>query len=319
MESLLHEAGLSLHDNRIDPKFLYITARQAGLWREVFLKHSPIHGNPEFARIYRDAFTLAIDRIRPGKVLLAGLGCGTGAKELEFHAKLQGAGHEALFAAVDISRELVLESAQKLAGAGASHERSLVCDLAEAEFLGEWLEGLEGRLPRVITFFGLTPNLAPSVVARIFQSVLRPGDILLASAHLAPVAPGDREGLSAAMESVLPQYDNRETMAWLSAALENWGLEKLVEPPEMKIGEIEGIPAFIASSKWKEGVVFEKWGHRYSPKIDEPLQVFSSLRYTPDLFESVMRGEGLIAELLAVTGCGQEAIWAVTGNQGTPE
>src|ERR1700677_179436 len=75
----------SLHANRIDPKFLYVTPRQSELWRQVFLRHSPIHGNPEFARIYRDAFAQVAERQPAGEILLAGLGCGTGLKELNLY------------------------------------------------------------------------------------------------------------------------------------------------------------------------------------------------------------------------------------------
>lgn len=308
---LEREAIASLQANRIDPKFLYVTPRQAELWRQVSLGHSPIHANPEFARIYREAFARVVDQLAPGKVLLVGLGCGTGLKELELYSCLKSRGREALFSAIDVSRDLVEESAQKLVAAGAGHQRSLVCDLAEAAFLADWLDRAAGRenLPRLITFFGLVPNLAPSVVTRLFRAIVHPGDVLLASVHLAPV----REGvdLPAAMRSVLPQYDNPETLAWLTAALEHWDLKDRVDAPEMKIGEVEGVPAFVATARWKSSESFERWGHRFLPKIEEPLRLFHSLRYTPELFENLPRREGFKLELLAMTSCREEAIWSV--------
>jgi L-histidine Nalpha-methyltransferase len=308
-EALEREAIESLQANRIDPKFLYITPRQAELWRQVFLRHSPIHANPEFARIYQDAFVRVVDQLQPGKLVLLGLGCGTGLKELELYSRLKARGREALFSAIDVSHDLVAESAQKLVAAGAGHHRSLVCDLAESVFLADWLDREAGDSPRLFTFFGLVPNLAPSVVTRLFRAVLRPGDILLVSAHLAPV--GDGTDLPAAMRSVLPQYDNPETLAWLTAALEHFGLKDLVDAPEMKIGEVEGVPAFIATTHWKSSEPFEKWGHRFSPDKEEPLRLFHSLRYTPSLFENLLRNEGLNVELLAMTSCREEAIWSV--------
>ena len=310
-EALHREAMASLQSNRIDPKFLYVTPRQTELWRQVFLQHSPIHANPEFARIYGEAFRQIPDRLKPGKVLLAGLGCGTGLKELALVSSLKERGHEALFSAIDISHDLVRESAQKLVAAGAGHRRSLVCDLAQTAFLGEWLDALESGLPRLITFFGLIPNFAPSAVTRLFRAILRPGDVLLASAHLVPQPDENWEKLPAAMKLILPQYDNPETLAWLSAGLELWGLENLVEPPEMKVGQVEGIPAFLAFAKWKSNDPFEKWGCLVSPKVEQPLQVFSSLRYTPSLFENLLRREGFDVELLSITSCRQEAIWCV--------
>jgi hypothetical protein len=312
-EALERAAIESLQANRIAPKFLYVTPRQAELWRQVNLRHAPIHGNPEFARIYRDAFAQVTDRLPPGKVLLVGLGCGTGLKELELYSHLKARGREALFAAIDVSYDLVAESAQKLVAAGACHHRSLVCDLAESAFLADWLDRVAGRenLPRLITFFGLAPNLEPSVVTRLFRAILRPGDILLASAHLAPV--GDNVQLPAAMRSVFPQYDNPETVAWLTAALECWDLQDRVDPPEMKIGEIEGVPAFIAVARWKTSEPFERWSQRFSPNKEEPLRLFHSLRYTPLLFENLLRSEGFNVELLAMTSCREEAIGSVCG------
>jgi L-histidine N-alpha-methyltransferase len=307
--ALEREAIESLKANRINPKLLYVTPRQAELWRQVFLRHSPIHAKPEFARIYRDAFARIIEGLRPGKVMLVGLGCGTGLKELELYSRLKARGREVLFSAIDVSHDLVVESAQKLVAAGAGHNRSLVCDLAESAFLADWLDRTAENIPRLITFFGLVPNLEPSLVTRLFRSILRPGDLLLVSAHLAPVGGGIE--LPEAMRSVLPQYANPETLAWLTAALEHGGLRDLVDAPEMKIGEVEGVPAFVSQARWKSSEPFERWGHRFSPKKEEPLRLFHSLRYTPPLFENLLRGEGFGVELLAMTSCREEAIWSV--------
>jgi hypothetical protein len=309
-EGTIERAAIeSLLANRIDPKLLYVTARQAELWRQVNLRHSPIHANPEFARIYRDAFARVAGALPPGKIWLMGLGCGTGLKEAELGARLKTAGREVLFSAIDVSHDLVAESVEKLIGTGAEHRRSLVCDLGETDFLADWLGRESEGFPRLFTFFGVVPNLAPSVVTRLFRAGLRPGDVLLVSAHLAPVSEGT--DLPAAMRRVLPQYENPETLAWLGAALEHWGLQELVDAPRMGVGEVEGIPAFVASARWKSGEPFEKWGRRFSPKIEEPLRLFHSLRYTPPLFETLLRNEGFGAELLAKTACGEEAIWAV--------
>jgi hypothetical protein len=273
------EAIASLNANRIDPKFLYVTPRQAELWRQVSFKHSPIHANPEFARIYREAFAKIVHRLAPGKVALVGLGSGTGRKELDLYTALKTRGHAATFFAVDVSPDLVLESMQKLVSAGAAEGGSLVCDLADSAFLAPWLDQ-------------------------------KTGDILLVSVHLAPV--DDHHPLAAAMELVLPQYNNPETCAWLAAALEQWNLLERVAVPEIKIGEIDGLPAFLGLAAWKTSEPFEQWGYRFAPAGKGPLQVFQSLRYTPSLFESAMQREGFRAEMLAITGYLQEAIWAIT-------
>jgi SAM-dependent methyltransferase len=310
-EGSFREEIASLESGRIDPTFLYVTPRQTELWRQVFLKHSPIHGNPEFARIYRDAFAKAVERLLPEKIWLIGLGCGTGTKELELYSSLKKKGGEVTFSAIDVSRDLVTESARKLTEAGAGSDRHLVCDLTESAALGGWLTRHDYDRPRWMTFFGLVPNLAPEKVARIFRAVLRPGDVLLVSAHLAPVRSDGEEELQRAMTEVLPQYDNAETLKWIGAMLEEWDLAEQVNAPKMTIGQIEEAPAFVAEARWKSAEPFEKWGHRFTPHPEKPLRLFSSLRYTPLLFENFLLREGFAFELLAITPCRQEAIWAV--------
>ena len=310
-ETLREEAIESLRANRIDPKFLYITPHQTELWRQVFLKHSPIHGNPEFTRIYREAYAQVALQFQNRNIALIGLGCGTGLKERDLYSILQASHCDVRFSAIDVSHNLVLESVQKLTKAGASHRRSLVSDLTQTDFLKSWLDRFENDLPRVMTFFGLAPNFIPSVMAHLLRAALRPGDVLLASAHLAPARNENREEIAAAMNSILPQYHNRETFAWLSAALQHWDLEDLVETPEIKVREMEGVPAFLASTRWKSSLPFERWGHRFSPKTEDPLRLFFSLRYTLALFEEVLRREGFVFELLSLTSCRQEAIWCI--------
>ncbi len=169
------------------------------------------------------------------------------------------------FSAIDVSLDLVAESSLLLVQAGAANRRSLVCDLAEADYLRGWLDNDGENLPCILTFFGLVPNMMPSVVRRLFHAVLRPGDILLVSAHLAPIENENHDELSAAMATVLPQYDNSETLAWLRAALEILELEDRVGPPCITVGEIEGMPAFLGQARWKNGERFEKWGEQFTP------------------------------------------------------
>src|SRR5260221_3585356 len=201
---------------------------------------SPIHANPKFARIYREAFAQVPDRLKPGKVLLAGLGCGRALKDLALLSSLKSRGCEAFFAAIDVSHDLVREWAQKLVAAGAGHRRSLVCDLAQTAFLGQWLDARESGLPRLLTFFGLVPNFAPSAVTRLFRAVLRPGDLLLASAHLVPLPDENGEELSSGMNLILPPSDKPETLAWLTAGLELWGLGNFCEPADMEVRLVVG-------------------------------------------------------------------------------
>ena len=299
----------SLRANRIAPKLLYVTPRQAELWRQVFLKHSPIHGNAEFARIYREAFARTAKIAPEGEATIIGLGCGTGMKEAEFCAQLKASGRDVLFAPIDISRDLVGESAQRLSEAGARIIGEAVCDLTNVDGVARWIAERKIETPVLYTFFGLVPNLAPSMVTKLFRAILKPGDVIIVNAHLAPV--GESVDLATAMAKVLPQYDNAETLAWLGAALEVMGLSGHIDAPKMKVGEVEGMPALIATARWGSSAAFAELGHRFTPKAEEPLQLFHSLRYTQELFEQVLRDAGFTIERLAMTACREEAIWSV--------
>jgi L-histidine N-alpha-methyltransferase len=308
--ALEQEVEASLRANELNPKLLYATPRQTALWRQVFLRHSPIHKNPEFARIYRDAFAQIFKTRAPGKILLVGLGCGTGLKEAELCARLKSDGREVSFSAIDVSRDLVVESAAKLSDVGATSDRHLVCDLAAVDFLKEWLNGLDGEGRRIFTFFGLIPNFTPLFVARFLKEILRPGDVALASVHLAPVSEGI--DLDAAMRKVLPQYDNPETLAWLDAALDQWNLKQFMHEPMIRIGKTKTVPGYFGFASWNSSEIYQTWNPRSGVFTDTKFKLFQSLRYTPVLFEQLLRNEaGLKTKCLAMTACREEAIWLV--------
>ncbi len=248
------------------------------------------------------------------RLSLVGLGCGTGLKEAELCAQLQEDSRTVSFTAVDVSRDLVEESMERVKKVGASQARGLACDLAETEFLGDWLRANDDPLPRLFTFFGLVPNLAPSVVTRIFQAILRPGDLILVNAHLAPI--NAETNLDAAMRRVLPQYDNLETLAWHAATLKILGLENRLDGPAMRIGDVEGVSAFISEARWKSNETFEWKGATIAPELGTPLRIFHSVRYTPALFEEFLRRGDFRFERLAMTASREEAIWAVSFSVG---
>jgi len=286
----------SLRANRLDPKLLYVTPRQAELWREVSLKHSPIHSNPEFTRIYHEAYAQIAEGMRAEKIHIVGLGPGTGLKEAELAAKLQSQGCEVLFTAIDVSRDLVEEASKRVVATGASANSHLVCDLAELEFIKGWLDASDREMPRLFTFFGIVPNLEPAFAGKLMHELLRPGDVLLVSVHLAPV--GEGVGIDAAMDRIVPQYDNAETLAWLREAMELWKLNARMQEPRIVADRQGKIPCIRGLASWNSSA-------------SAPFKLFFSLRYTPDLFEELLQQAGVQGEMLAITCCREEAIWAV--------
>jgi hypothetical protein len=306
LEDVLAE---SLRANRLDPKLLYVTARQAELWREVSRKHSPVHANPEFARIYREAFGRMAEELHAGKIHLVGLGPGTGFKEAELAARLQQGGCDVRFSAIDVSRDLVEESAKRVGATGAAADWHLVCDLAELEFIKKWLDADGREAPRLYTFFGVVPNLEPGFVAKMLPGLLRPGDVLLASVHLAPV--GEGVSLEGAMNKILPQYKNAETLAWLREAMLQWKLDELMEEPRIGVSTRGEVPCLLGSASWKSPQTFYRFTGDRDSLADPLFELFFSLRYTPGLFTELLKSAGVQGEMLAMTACREEAIWAV--------
>ena len=73
---------------------------------------------------------------------------------------------------------------------------------------GEQKKGAAHGASRLVTFFGMIPNFEPHQAVSVLNSLIRPGDILIASANLMPA------GASAAAH-VLSQYNNELTREWL--------------------------------------------------------------------------------------------------------
>ncbi|MED5495263.1 MAG: L-histidine N(alpha)-methyltransferase, partial [Verrucomicrobiota bacterium] len=198
----------ALRAGNVPPKFLYDSVRQTQKWLEVHQAHSPSRINADVTRIYDAAFEDALGQALGQAVALVGLGCGGGQKDTRCLAKLQPSIPELHYMPCDVSQAMTLvarEAAAELLPLGQVHP--LVCDLAEADDLGQALDDLlPGEAKRVFTFFGMIPNLEPDVILPKLRALLRDGDQLLFSANLAP-----GRDYRAGVERVLPQYDNAET------------------------------------------------------------------------------------------------------------
>jgi L-histidine Nalpha-methyltransferase len=289
--------GAALRAGRLDSRMLYSTPRQAELWSEVARHHSPVYTRPGFGRAYDEAFARVIPP--PGEFSLVGVGCGTGEKEAKLFQCLAASGRApSNFTAIDVSDALVNASAKKLADFNCAQESHFVCDLNEVRLLFAWLKKWVPG-PRLLTFFGLIPNFSPSRLGKILRAFLRPHDLLLVSVHLVP----------GSMREILPQYDNPETLAWLTAALETHGLRKFLSDPTIIMGEVENIPAFLGRATW---LCAEKITDDFVSIAGQPLILFQSLRYTPRQFEDWLGENSFRGKHLASTPCGEEGFWSIS-------
>jgi L-histidine N-alpha-methyltransferase len=299
----------SLHTGEMDHAFHYAGARQAELWLEVHRRHAPLFADPAFEGIYRELFaTLALELAgRPAHVI--GLGAGGGRKESWLLEALHRAGCPLRYTPVDASLDLAWLSAE-VGAPFVADSVPLVGDLSLLPDLPAWLDRDPAEAIRVYTAFGFIFNFPPGRILPWLRGALRPRDILLLSANLAPVA-GDESGAAyrAACETILPQYDNPETRNWLRQVLFDFGIAGDLSEPFVRVETLEGLLGCVARSEWLRDVAFDWEGEPFAARRGDTLRLFFSLRYTPERLAATARRHGLILGEGRVTPCGQEGVW----------
>jgi SAM-dependent methyltransferase len=149
------------------------------------------------------------------------------------------------------------------------------------------------KLPILVTLFGVLPNLPPLPLLKKIARFLRPEDLFLFSANLAP----GTKGRSGALR-VLPQYDNSPTREWLEAAVGHFR-------PRLPKGRLEfGI--FSDPQKKSLARIEARWISRH--KI---VTVFSSRRPTSSQVEAWIRTAQLLKVARYLDPLGEEGVWLV--------
>ncbi len=290
MESIAERRRLALPLGSIPAEFHYVGHRQSELWLAVARCHAPT-GLDIF---YRGAFAaLPI----PHLPHLVGLGPGSAQKEAWLQEKLQAR----RFTPVDVSESLSLFSALRLRPHVAHAPRPLVADLTRFPNLPDWLSEFDGGEPRLFSAFGVTPNLPPGELDPALRAFLRPEDWLLISANLIPG--GDAN-------SILPQYDNSETRAWLRELLLQWGIAPHLGEIDFDVQETApGEACISAQATWKQNVCFPWAGSLFQPSPGTPLLLFRSLRYSPEAFGARLRRAGFDEAGVSISQGVEEGLW----------
>jgi hypothetical protein len=277
----------------LHPSLHYAGAEQIRLWQEVHRVHAPV----SFLSFYCGFFgKLAGDSVFPGCFRLAALGAATAAKEKRLLEACRAQGKQATSGvACDIGPELALGAAEALEDGIAGPVRAVALAWEVASWRSVLPTAQDSGPPVVATAFGLLPNLLPGEAATALAEPLQPGDLLVASAHLAPPGAGGLPDL----ERIAPQYDNPETRAWLGRWLAEQGLERVY--PEIVFSKIllQGIPAFAFDALRSEG---ENGG-------PERLRLFYSLRPPPDGVDAWAAGCGLETVRREIHPSGEEGLW----------
>ena len=295
-----------LRSRRIAPKFHYQSYKQAQLWMALHRACSPAWLDPDCAALYDRSFAAAAGFIPERPVRLIGLGCGGGYKEARLLRLLAARGKELSYVPCDVSLPLVLAAAREAQGVlDGLPCQPLVCDLALAHDLPEVLDqGDQTRARRIITFFGMIPNLEPDNILPKLAALARAEDLLLFSANLAP-GPDYHAGV----QRVLPGYDNPETRAWLLAFLCDLGVEPGDGAVQFSIEEASGLKRIAADFRFlrQRAVTVQDEPFVFHP--GETVRLFFSYRHTPDRIRRLLQGHRLHVVEQWITASEEEGIF----------
>lgn len=302
----------SLFQGAIDHGFHYRGYKQSQLWLRVHQRHAPAQSDQNFKAIFQQMAKDLAQAFHAQPVHIIGLCSGGGWKESAIMEALHGQGCPVRYTPVDTSLDLTLLSADTAKPWAKAGIDAVAGDISLLQDLPAWLTELGHEETRVYTFFGAAPNFLPSFIFPLLRQALRPQDYLLMSANLVPLLEPSDEAYHAACGKILGQYDNPDTLAWLRQILLDWGIAMGLGELLMKIETLEGLYAFVASSRWMEDASFLWEGERFKAKKGERLRVFFSLRYTLPLLESTLAQYGLKLGEGHVTPCGYEGVWRVS-------
>lgn len=269
----------SLRARKIAHKFHYDSVKQTQKWLALHQQYSPSRNDDDCRAIYEQSFKAAKLQIKSRQVHLIGLGCGGGQKDTRLLKLLKAAGRQIFYTPSDVAVAMVL-TARRTALAVCPDKNCfpLVCDLETPSDLPVvFATPAARRASRIITFFGMIPNFEPSLILPKLASLVRPKDILLFSANLAP---GD--DYAAGVNKILPQYDNAPTRDWLLTVLLDLGIEKNDGELRFGIENKNGLKRIVASFHFKRPRHVEIENDVFAFKRGEAIRLFFSYRYTPE-------------------------------------
>jgi L-histidine N-alpha-methyltransferase len=203
----------------------------------------------------------------------------------------------------------------------------LVCDLAIADDLPAVLDQMTPprprppspslphasrvtpQTPRLLTFFGMIPNFEPAIILPRLAALVRPGDLLLFSANLAP-----GPDYAAGVQRVLPLYDNDLTRDWLLTFLFDLGVER--SDGHLRF-TIEGDPTGSGLKRIAAYFHFERSRQlrleeqRFDFLAGDAIRLFFSYRHTPEKVRQLLHEQGLEVLGQWITSSGEEGVFLV--------
>lgn len=296
----------SLRSRAVNHKFHYDSVKQTQKWLALHQAYSPSRNDPEGTAIYSRAFAAVASGNRAARVHLVGLGCGGGQKDTRLLNVLKSNGTEIFYTPCDVSTAMVLTARKTaLAVVPEGHCFPLVCDLPAADDLPAVFQNPAAKnAARMVTFFGMIPNFEPEVILPKLASLIRPEDILLFSANLAP-----GPDYAAGVKTILPQYDNPLTRDWLSAFLFDAGVEPRDGELRFAIEEVNQLQRIVARFHFTRNCRLKVEDEEFEFRSGESIRLFFSYRYTPKSVAETLANHGLWAREHWINPSGEEGVF----------
>jgi uncharacterized SAM-dependent methyltransferase len=280
----------ALRTRKIAHKFHYDSVKQTQKWLALHQQFSPSRHDENCRAIYEQSFAVAAKQIETKQAHLIGLGCGGGQKDARLLKEFKMAGKEIFYTPSDVAVAMVL-TARQTAMAVCPDENCfpVVCDLETSKDMPAIFNlPVARRASRIIAFFGMIPNFEPAHILPKLASLVRPNDLLLFSANLAPGS-----DYAAGVKKILLQYDNAPTRDWLLTFLWDLGVEKSDGELRFEIEAKGGLKRIVASFQFKRARRIEIEGNTFVFKAGDKIRLFFSCRYTPELIFKILTAHKL--------------------------
>jgi uncharacterized SAM-dependent methyltransferase len=272
----------------VNHKFHYDSVKQTQKWLALHQAYSPTRTDADCRAIYENGFKAAAAQIKAKSVHVIGLGCGGGQKDTRLLKLLKKAGREIFYTPCDVSTAMVLTARQTaLSVVPEKNCFPLVCDLATANDLPDLLVT---RHPSLVTFFGMIPNFEPQIILPQLVALVRPKDILLFSANLAP-----GNNYAAGTKKILPQYDNLLTRDWLMTFLLDLGVGCGDGELRFKIENVRanGLKRVVADFHFNRRCRLKVEDETFDFHAGKTIRLFFSYRFTPERVHQILARYGL--------------------------
>jgi SAM-dependent methyltransferase len=231
------------------------------------------------------------------------LGAGGGQKDARLLQELLVPGRVLRYTPIDVSAPMVLVAANASLNI-AQKTTPIVADLLTATDLSRFIDSQPATTSnRIFTFFGMIPNFEPGQVMPLLAELLRPGDILLFSANLAP-GPDYRRGI----DHIRPLYENDLTRDWLMTFLLDLGIE--TSDGELRwLIEGDRYLRLTAYYEFRRDRNISLGAEHFRFVPGDRLRLFFSYRYTPLLISELLAQHGFSIQQQWVTKSEEEAVF----------